>query len=87
MLYIISIDFTLIRFIVSRNFEKSLSLFYPDIIVYNAGTDILEGDPLGRLSISAEVKKSCQCASGFLQYYSIFMLIFNSIILGHSCQR
>ncbi|MED6285303.1 Histone deacetylase 11 [Characodon lateralis] len=27
----------------------------PDIIVYNAGTDILDGDPLGGLSISPQV--------------------------------
>nr|GLL17178.1 histone deacetylase 2 [Ipomoea trifida] len=28
--------------------------FNPDLIVYNAGTDILDGDPLGRLKISPE---------------------------------
>ncbi|KAI5648023.1 hypothetical protein M9H77_34028 [Catharanthus roseus] len=28
--------------------------FDPELIVYNAGTDILEGDPLGRLKISPE---------------------------------
>ncbi|KAL3498608.1 hypothetical protein ACH5RR_041340 [Cinchona calisaya] len=33
--------------VASRNFS-------PELIVYNAGTDILEGDPLGRLKISAE---------------------------------
>ncbi|CAG2122771.1 unnamed protein product, partial [Medioppia subpectinata] len=26
--------------------------FKPDLIIYNAGTDILNGDPLGRLRIS-----------------------------------
>ena len=26
--------------------------FKPDLLVYNAGTDILEGDPLGRLGVS-----------------------------------
>ena len=35
--------------------EESLSKFHPDIIVYNAGTDILAGDPLGKLDISPEV--------------------------------
>uniref|UniRef100_A0A0A9W060 Histone deacetylase 11 n=2 Tax=Lygus hesperus TaxID=30085 RepID=A0A0A9W060_LYGHE len=40
---------------VERNLEQSLSRFYPDLIVYNAGTDILDGDPLGRLSISPKV--------------------------------
>lgn len=28
--------------------------FNPELIVYNAGTDVLEGDPLGRLKISPE---------------------------------
>lgn len=32
--------------------------FTPDIIFYNAGTDILDGDPLGQLAVSpAGVKK------------------------------
>ena len=35
--------------------EESLSRFHPDMIVYNAGTDILEGDPLGKLSVSPKV--------------------------------
>lgn len=39
-----------------RNLDKSLASFHPDIIVYNAGTDILEGDSLGLLSISALVR-------------------------------
>lgn len=34
------------------NFDKSLALFQPNFIVYNAGTDVLAGDPLGLLSIS-----------------------------------
>lgn len=28
--------------------------FQPQLIVYNAGTDVLDGDPLGRLKISPE---------------------------------
>ncbi len=28
--------------------------FHPDLIIYNAGTDILDGDPLGKLHISAD---------------------------------
>jgi histone deacetylase 11 len=35
--------------------EGALNEFTPDVIVYNAGTDILDGDPLGCLSISAQV--------------------------------
>jgi histone deacetylase 11 len=30
------------------------SRFQPQLIVYNAGTDILDGDPLGRLKISPQ---------------------------------
>lgn len=35
--------------------EGALNEVKPDIIVYNAGTDILDGDPLGGLSISPQV--------------------------------
>ncbi|KAL3852141.1 hypothetical protein ACJMK2_015820 [Sinanodonta woodiana] len=38
--------------LVATNMEDALKEFQPDIIVYNAGTDILEGDPLGCLSIT-----------------------------------
>eukprot|EP00475_Leptophrys_vorax_P010118 TRINITY_DN16798_c0_g2_i1.p1 TRINITY_DN16798_c0_g2~~TRINITY_DN16798_c0_g2_i1.p1 ORF type:complete len:218 (+),score=12.70 TRINITY_DN16798_c0_g2_i1:92-655(+) len=34
--------------------EVDASSFAPDLLVYNAGTDILVGDPLGRLAVSAE---------------------------------
>ncbi|XP_024647249.1 histone deacetylase 11 isoform X3 [Macaca nemestrina] len=37
---------------VERNIQKSLQEHLPDVVVYNAGTDILEGDRLGGLSIS-----------------------------------
>ncbi|XP_067683770.1 histone deacetylase 11-like isoform X2 [Haliotis asinina] len=39
---------------VKKNLKASLEDFTPDIIVYNAGTDILEGDPLGNLSVTDE---------------------------------
>lgn len=39
--------------LVETNLEQSLQEFHPDIIVYNAGTDVLEGDRLGCLSISS----------------------------------
>ncbi|XP_077984351.1 histone deacetylase 11-like isoform X2 [Glandiceps talaboti] len=39
---------------VKDNLTLALEEFTPDIIVYNAGTDILDGDPLGALSISPE---------------------------------
>ncbi|VDK76549.1 unnamed protein product [Onchocerca ochengi] len=41
-------------FLLSSNLEDVLSEFWPDIIVYNAGTDCLRGDPLGLLSISSK---------------------------------
>ncbi|XP_067616723.1 histone deacetylase 11 isoform X2 [Eurosta solidaginis] len=37
-----------------RSLNYSLNEFRPDFLVYNAGTDILIGDPLGRLSITPE---------------------------------
>ncbi|MCD7461845.1 hypothetical protein HAX54_047234 [Datura stramonium] len=33
-------------------FQVAEKKFDPDLVVYNAGTDILDGDPLGRLKIS-----------------------------------
>lgn len=37
-----------------RHIPEALEEFQPDIVVYNAGTDILIGDPLGNLAISPE---------------------------------
>ncbi|KTF94817.1 hypothetical protein cypCar_00004091, partial [Cyprinus carpio] len=34
--------------------EGALNEIRPDIIIYNAGTDILDGDPLGGLAISPQ---------------------------------
>eukprot|EP01080_Neovahlkampfia_damariscottae_P009916 gene9916-2238_t len=36
------------------NLDNSFKLFQPDIVYYNAGSDILDTDPLGGLSISSE---------------------------------
>lgn len=38
--------------LVERHFEEALNEFRPDFILYNAGTDILMGDPLGMLNIT-----------------------------------
>lgn len=38
----------------NSNLTSSLEEFHPDYIVYNAGSDILAGDPLGLLSISPD---------------------------------
>ncbi|KAL8611213.1 Histone deacetylase 11 [Nucella lapillus] len=40
--------------LVRKHLEGALNEFTPDVIVYNAGTDILDGDPLGNLAISAQ---------------------------------
>lgn len=37
-----------------RALEIARNQFDPELVVYNAGTDILDGDPLGRLKISSE---------------------------------
>jgi Histone deacetylase domain len=37
-----------------RKLEEELATHPPDLLVYNAGTDILSGDPLSGLSITAE---------------------------------
>jgi histone deacetylase 11 len=37
------------------NLPESLDTFRPDIVLYNAGTDCLSGDPLGNLDVSREV--------------------------------
>lgn len=46
----------IIVFFHCRHVEGALNEFKPDIVVYNAGTDVLDGDPLGCLSISAQVR-------------------------------
>ncbi|XP_027692895.1 histone deacetylase 11 [Vombatus ursinus] len=39
---------------VDEHVKGALNDHEPDVIIYNAGTDILDGDPLGGLSVSAE---------------------------------
>uniref|UniRef100_A0A8C4QJC4 Histone deacetylase 11 n=2 Tax=Eptatretus burgeri TaxID=7764 RepID=A0A8C4QJC4_EPTBU len=39
---------------VQRSLQRALYEFTPDIIIYNGGTDILDGDPLGALSVSPQ---------------------------------
>lgn len=40
--------------LLEKSLEKAFKEFKPDFIIYNAGTDILEGDPLGWLDVTAE---------------------------------
>ncbi|KAG8221847.1 hypothetical protein J437_LFUL003223 [Ladona fulva] len=39
---------------VDINLEKALREFHPDVVVYNAGTDVLDGDRLGLLAITPQ---------------------------------
>lgn len=41
----------------SAELSTALGEFNADLVLYNAGTDCLIGDPLGALSITPEVKK------------------------------
>lgn len=36
----------------AKSLKEAFNEFKPDLIIYNAGTDILEGDPLGMLNVS-----------------------------------
>lgn len=37
-----------------RNIKESIEKFSPTFVIYNAGTDVMENDRLGRLSITPE---------------------------------
>lgn len=52
-----------------RHIPDRLDSFKPDLVVYNAGTDILIGDPLGNLDITPEV---CRWTS-FTEDYCILL--------------
>lgn len=39
--------------LVTKALEEAFREFEPELVVYNAGTDILEGDPLGGIAVSA----------------------------------
>ena len=41
--------------LVKKHVTEALKEFSPNLIVYNAGTDVLSGDPLGLLEISKQV--------------------------------
>ncbi len=49
--------------LLKQNLPESLSHFSPDIILYNAGTDCLSGDPLGNLDVSREVSRGAEWGS------------------------
>lgn len=56
--------------------EGALNEVRPDIIVYNAGTDILDGDPLGGLSISPQVP--------YLLFHTLNVLIIQVVVINHA---
>lgn len=43
-------------FVDCSHINAALEEFKPNLVVYNAGTDILLGDPLGRLDITPKVR-------------------------------
>ena len=40
-----------------RELPRALEEFEPDMVIYNAGTDVLKGDPLGVLDITPDVRE------------------------------
>ena len=65
--------------ICQRNLEEALEEFSPDIVVYNAGTDILDGDQLGMLSVSSKV--GICCSFGVFVHCFQCLLHFDQLII------
>jgi len=38
--------------VMAMGIQEAGAKFKPELVVYNAGTDVLDGDPLGRLLVS-----------------------------------
>ncbi len=67
--------------LVESHLTNSIKAFgVPDLVVYNAGTDILDGDPLGQLKISAAgiVKRDQIVMEACLSKYHIPVLMLLS---------
>ncbi|EFJ04287.1 hypothetical protein SELMODRAFT_432551, partial [Selaginella moellendorffii] len=59
--------------------SEAFQAFAPDLLVYNAGTDILEGDPLGRLEVSPEgVKERDEIVFSFARQRNIPIVMLTS---------
>lgn len=43
------------------DFQVAEKKFDPELLVYNAGTDVLDGDPLGRLKVRPTNGKQAIC--------------------------
>ncbi|XP_006870575.1 PREDICTED: histone deacetylase 11 [Chrysochloris asiatica] len=64
---------------VGRNITKALKEYLPDVVVYNAGTDVLEGDRLGGLSISPEgIVKRDELVFRVVRSYQVPILMVTS---------
>ncbi|EFJ15307.1 hypothetical protein SELMODRAFT_180494 [Selaginella moellendorffii] len=62
-----------------QELEGAFQAFAPDLLVYNAGTDILEGDPLGRLEVSPEgVKERDEIVFSFARQRNIPIVMLTS---------
>lgn len=53
-------------------------MFDPELVVYNAGTDILDGDPLGRLKVILSLDMYKQLGSLFFPYFIYLDKLFPS---------
>lgn len=53
--------------VASRNFQ-------PELIVYNAGTDILDGDPLGLLKVNIIIPKISHLYRSFFLSYNVTIM-------------
>ena len=68
-----------------RHLPAALDECDPDVVVYNAGTDILVGDPLGNLDITPEAHKTrfllmyytTQCVFDHLSRWPVHESIFH----------
>ncbi|KAJ7527084.1 hypothetical protein O6H91_16G035900 [Diphasiastrum complanatum] len=65
--------------ILKKELQVSMDNFEPDLLIYNAGTDILEGDPLGRLLISEEgVKRRDEIVFEFARAQKVPIIMLTS---------
>jgi histone deacetylase 11 len=62
--------------IVQKDLKQAIERTKPDLIIYNAGTDILEHDPVGRLSVSREgIIQRDKLVFGYAEEYKIPILM------------
>jgi histone deacetylase 11 len=60
----------------STGLKKSFEKFTPEIIFFNAGSDILKGDPLGALSISPKgLIKRDELVFAYAKVFLLFLIL------------